>query len=206
MQFSPNSQRRMKGLALVGVLAASTAFAQTAAKPATPTPAADTAAATGKGTSDRFTGTAAGLPNVAGETITVDLIRWSTDDERGKVVGAKDDKDRLSVLQGGPNLGYIWRSGSGFGSFIRLATKFKAADGEHIVLVTDADLSSWKGAASATPTFTVLELAPAAGVLVGKLSVGGKVAVDAANKTLKLDGFAAAPVAVRAVKHQKGGA
>lgn len=205
MQFSPNSYRRVKGLALVGILATSTAFSQTAApKPAAPA-ATPAPAAPGKGTSDRYTGTAAGLANVAGETITVDLIRWSTDEERAKVAGAKDDKERLTALQGSPNLGYIWRSGSGFGSFIRYAAKFKDAGGEHAVFVTDADLSAWKGAASATPSFTLLEMATsAAGVTVGKLSLGGKVTVDAASKTLKLEGFAAAPVAVRAVKHQKG--
>ena len=205
MHVSPSQFRRVKGLALAGVLAvSSTAFAQTAApKPAAPA-AAPAAAAPSKGAAERFTGMAANLPTVAGETITIDLIRWSTDAERDKVVGAKDDKERLATLQASPNLGYIWRSGSGFGSFIRYAVKFKDAGGEHTVLVTDADLSAWKGAAAATPTFTLLELAPAAGLTVGKLSVGGKVTVDAANKTLKLDGFAAAPVAIRAVKHQKG--
>jgi len=203
MQFSPSSVRRVKGLALVGVLAVSaTTFAQTAAKPAAP--AAPAAAAPAKGATDRYTGKAANLPNVAGETITIDLIRWSTDAERDKVVGAKDEKERLAALQASPNLGYIWRSGSGFGAFVRYAVKFKDAGVERTVLITDADLSAWKGAAAATPSYTLLEMAPVAGLTVGKLSVGGKITVDTANKTLKLDGFAAAPVAIRAVRHQKG--
>src|SRR5688500_13642592 len=104
---------------------ATPALAQPAApaKPAPAKPAATAkpadqakpaATAPGKGTADRYTATATNLGGVTGETITVDLIRWSTDAEREKVVATlkdKGEKELLAVLQQAPNIGYIWRSG-----------------------------------------------------------------------------------------------
>ena len=66
----------------------------TAAPKTTPQtrPAAAAPAAPGAGVSDRYVATAANLAGVAGETITVDLIRWSTDAERDKVLSTTRDK------------------------------------------------------------------------------------------------------------------
>jgi hypothetical protein len=215
----------------IGCSFVTTSFAQTAApKPAAPAagtakpaPAAKPAAAAtpapalnapGKGTADRYVGTVGtGLAGIAGETVTVDLIRWSTDAERDGLVAAlgKGDKDFAAALGQSPSLGYIWRSGSGFGSFVRYATKFKAADGEHVVLVTDSDLAAWanKPGAAAAPAkypYAVLELSLAAVAPAGKTSHAGKVIADPAAKTVRLEDFKTAPVALRGVKHIKGGA
>ena len=169
--------------------------------------------APGKGTADRYVGTVGtSLAGISGETVTVDLIRWSTDAERDTLVAAlgKGDKDFAAALAESPSLGYIWRSGSGFGSFVRFAAKWKAADGEHVVLVTDSDLATWanKPGSAATPAkypYAVIELALAA-TPAGKTSHAGKVIADTAAKTVRLEDFKTAPVALRAVKHIKGGA
>jgi hypothetical protein len=189
------------------------------AKPATEAPVA---AAPGTGTSDRFTATAVNLAGVSGETITVDLIRWSTDAERDKVVSTlkdKGDKDLLPVLQGAPNIGYIWRSGTGVGSVVRYAYQWKGADGEHVVLATDSDLHSWqspsaaaaKPAANAAPAvqypFTVIEIVvPAAGPSAGKMSLASKVISDPDAKTIRLEDDTGAPVTLKGVRHMKGAA
>ena len=214
---------RMAGVfALSGALAL-TVSAQTGgqkppapatAKPA-PRAAAPAVAAPGKGTADRYVGTAApSLAGIAGETVTVDLIRWSADADRNTLVALlkdKGDKDFAAALAAAPSLGYIWRSGSGFGSFVRYATKFKAADGEHVVLITDSDLVNWgtKPGTAATPAkypYAVIELTLAAAAPAGKTSPAGKVVADADAKSVRLEDFKTAPVAIRGVKHIKGGA
>ncbi len=221
------------GVRLAGVLAMASALAvagsaQTAAPkpapkpavPATAAPAPKPAAAPavappGKGTADRYVGTVApSLAGIAGETVTVDLIRWSADADRDKLVATlkdKGDKDFAAALAAAPSLGYIWRSGSGFGSFVRYATKFKAADGEHVVLITDSDLVNWAtkpgtAAAAAKYPYAVIELTLAAAAPAGKTSHAGKVVADADAKTVRLEDFKTAPVAIRGVKHIKGGA
>jgi len=199
MQFSTTVQRLARGFALAGIVASASAFAQA---PATP-------AASGKGTADRYTATAANVGRVSGETITVDLIRWSTDEERDAAAKAlASDDGLLETLKGAPNLGYIWRSGSGFGSFVRYAHRFSAADGQHVVLVTDSDLNSWKQITPGTePSFTLIEVVmPASGTGTGKMSLSGKVTSDAANKTLRLEDYASAQVSLRSVEHHPGSA
>lgn len=199
MQFSTTVKCLARGLALAGIVATSSVFAQT---PETP-------AAAGKGTADRYTATAANVGRVSGETITVDLIRWSTDVERDAAAKAlASDDGLLETLKGAPNLGYIWRSGSGFGSFVRYAHRFSAADGQHVVLITDSDLNSWKQITPGTePSFTLIEMImPASGTGSGKMSLSSKVTRDAANKTLRLEDYASAQVSLRSVVHHPGSA
>ena len=222
------SYARRAALALtIGCSSIVPSFAQTgAATPAAPkpaTPAATAAApaakavaleAPGKGTADRFGGVAANLPGIDGETVIIDLIRWSTDAERDKLVATlkdKGDKEFASALGQAPSLGYMWRSGSGFGAFVRYATKFKAADGEHVVIVTDSDLATWvnKPGATAAPAkypYAVVELSVAAAAPAGKTSLAGKVIADGDVKSVRLEDFKTAPVALKGVKHIKGGA
>jgi hypothetical protein len=231
MEFRAPIRRRLAmALALAGLVSApAIPFAQTAsgqkapAKPAAPAAAAPkpkpageakpaAMAPPGKGTADRYTATAANLKGVAGETITIDLIRWSSDAERDKLVATftKSAKDAGPALAAAPNIGYIWRSGSAFGSFVRYAYKFKGSDGEHVVLATDSDLTAWQGAtkpAEGAYPFTVIEIVtPASGVASGKTSLGGKITTDTDNKTIRLDNYAGSQVALRGVRHMKGAA
>lgn len=227
MSVTRTSSLRAALALTIGCSLVSVATAQTgAAKPAAPKPAAPAAAAPaaaakplvldapGKGTADRFGGMAAGLPGINGETVTIDLVRWSTDAERDKLVATlkeKGDKEFATALGQAPNLGYVWRSGSGFGAFIRYAAKFKAADGEHVVIVTDSDLALWqsKPGSAAAPVkypYAVIELSMAAAGPVGKTSHAGKVVADGDAKSVRLEDFKTAPVAIKGVKHVKGGA
>jgi hypothetical protein len=224
MQLSVLNPRLAMVLALAMAMAPAVSMAQAAAgqkpaapaapapakKPAAPAPATPVTASPAKGTVARYTATAApALKGVAGETITVDIIRWSTDEEKDKIVAAfaKDgEKSAAPALAAAPNIGYIWRSGSAFGSFIRYAYRFKAADGEHLVIATDSDLVSWQ-AAGAKPgaPMTILEIVTSgAGVATGKTSLGGKIIADAEAKSLRIDGYTGAPVALRGVRHVKG--
>jgi hypothetical protein len=115
------------------------------------------------------------------------------------------DARLLEALRESPTLGYIWRSGSSFGVFVRYAHKYTAADGEHVVLITDSDLRLWKGVITGPtePAFTLIEMvAVPSGSGTGKMSLGNTVVQDAENQTLRLDDYAAAQVTLRMVKQQ----
>ncbi len=189
-------------LSIAAVLAISfSTLAQTT--PPRPAPATD----------EHFVGTAANFGPATGDTISIDLIRWSTPQESGPLATAARDKAASEVgaiLKALPNLGYIWRSGSAVGAVIRHAASWKDRGEEHVVLATDSDLNLWKQdsatpAAAARP-FTVLEIViPANGVGTGKLSVDGKVIGDVAHQTIGIDGYGAAPVVVTGIKRVRGG-
>lgn len=183
------------------------ALAQTA-KPAPTAPAAPASATTGIVAS--FKGTAANLERVAGETITIDIRRWSTDEERGKLFAAYSQGAQQAAegMQKAESVGYIWRSGSGLGQSVRYAFDTKLPDGrQRVVLVTTDNILEWNrrpGAASSEPAppLTVVELRlPAAGPGEGKLSA--KVSADSAEKLLAIDGYEGAPVVFRGVTRTK---
>ena len=158
-------------------------------------------------TTARYTATTANLGAASGETITIELSRWSTDAERNIAATAFDAGEArlLEALHEAPSLGYIWRSGSGLGIFVRYAHKYTAADGEHVVLITDSDLRTWKGVITepTEPSFTLIEIVTgSSGDGTGKLSLGNTIVQDAANQTLRLEDYAAAQVSFRMVKHQ----
>ena len=89
------------------------------------------AAAAPTGIVAEFKGTAANLERVAGETLTIDIRRWSTDDERGKLFTAyaQGAPQAAESMQKAESVGYIWRSGSGLGQSVRYAfdTKLPAS-------------------------------------------------------------------------------
>ncbi|MBM3771468.1 MAG: hypothetical protein FJW27_09350 [Acidimicrobiia bacterium] len=188
-------------------LALTPALAQTA-KPAPSPTAAPASAATGVVAS--FKGTAANLERVAGETITIDIRRWSTEEERSKLVAAYSQGAQQAAegMQKAESVGYIWRSGSGLGQSVRYAIDTKLPDGrQRVVLVTTENILEWNrrpGAASTEPAppLTAVELRlPAAGPGEGKLSA--KVTADSAGKLLTIDGYEAAPVVFRGVTRTK---
>jgi len=140
--------------------------------------------------------------------IKIDLLRWSTDAERDQLVAAfKDEKQFLDVLQKQPTVGYIWTSGS-VGFSLRYAYRTMLAGGmERIILATDRRIDSggsqpWKATLKPNAKeypFTVVELhVTKAGVGEGKMSVSAMVTTDNEAKTIALEGYAAAPLALRA--------
>lgn len=183
------------------------ALAQTA-KPA-PSPASTPSAAT-TGIVAGFKGTAANLERVAGETITIDIRRWSTEEERGKLFTAYSQGPQQAAegMQKAESVGYIWRSGSGLGQSVRYAFDTKLPDGrQRVVLVTTDNILEWNrrpGTVSSEPAppLTVVELRlPASGPGEGKMSA--KVQTDAAGQLLSIDGYDAAPVVFRGVTRAK---
>ena len=116
----------------------------------------------------------------------------------------------LTALQNGPVNGYLWTS-EVTGYAIRYAYKLPLPNGgQRIILATDRRLgasnATWNPAGTATPTdyeFTVMEfrLGPK-GDGEGKASLTGKVTVEAASKSIALDGYDTLPVVFKAIKPQ----
>lgn len=157
-----------------------------------------------------FKGTAANLERVAGETITVDIRRWSTDEDRAKLLAAFSQgvQQAADSMQKAESIGYLWRSGSGLGQSIRHALEAKLPDGrQRVILVTTDNLSEWNRRPGPTPAepaapLTVIELRlPATGPGEGKFS--SKIGVDAASKLLTIEGYEAAPVVFKGVTRTK---
>lgn len=194
-------------LSLTLAVSLTPALAQTA-KP-TPSPASSSAAAT-TGIVAEFKGTAANLERVAGETITIDIRRWSTEEERGKLFTAYSQGPQQAAegMQKAESVGYIWRSGSGLGQSVRYAFDTKLPDGrQRVVLVTSDNILEWNrrpGTVSSEPAppLTVVELRlPASGPGEGKMSA--KVQANSAGQLLSIDGYDAAPVVFRGVTRAK---
>ena len=166
---------------------------------------------------DHFTGTTVNVGSDAGEIITIDVQRWSTDAETSKFVDAyllgprpceicaptKSVQQLHEALQASPTIGYIWMSRESVGYGLRYAQRISMANnGERILLATDRRLWSWRG--ETTPTdypLTVIELRLSRGVgSEGKASLAAKLAVDADSKTLALDSYETAPVLLKGVQ------
>jgi hypothetical protein len=125
--------------------------------------------------------------------------------------------DRLTTaIKAAPTVGFIWSDGP-TGYSVKYAWRAALPEGERIVLVTDRRLGAhepgWpafaKAAAdkpdaagpAATADFTVIEMRLGAkGVGEAKASLSAPVVVDAAAKTLALDGYAAAPALLKVTR------
>jgi hypothetical protein len=191
-----------RGLAtgvLIALAGVATPFTATAAEPAAPiTRFSATTVAVNPGNGEK------------GDTLRVDVLRWSTDAERDQLVTAlmKDEKQFGEALQKQPSLGYIWTRAS-VGFSIRYASRTPLpAGGERVVLVTDKPLHSggvdmWKSTIqprSEAYPFTLIELHTTRAGGEGKISIAGNVGIDPASKTLGLENYATAPVLLRGVK------
>jgi hypothetical protein len=179
--------------------------------------------------------------NVSGapDAIRIDILRWSTDAERDKLMDAWNLKPAAAsrpgrgagrggrggsveatappvpeamlatALNQATTVGYLWsREVAGYA--IRYAGKIANADGsERIVLITNRRLGAvndlWKPAGDSPPyNFSVIELRlNANGSGEGKTSINGKVAPDAALKTVALENYDALPVVLSHVQKQK---
>jgi hypothetical protein len=158
-----------------------------------------------------FTATTAALGVGSGVALKIDILRWSTDEEAGKIVATfkdKGDKAWSEALQAASSVGYVWSTTSSLGYAVKSARHVTNPDGGvRIVLALDRPLGSWdrpawKAAANATDyPFTVIELhLNKAGVGEGKASLAGKVAIDEGAKAIALENYATDPVTLKAVK------
>ena len=179
----------LRFLALVIVLAATTVHAQV------------------KGPIERYTATTANV-NGAGEPITIELLKWSTDADRDRLASVLAWYGEKEVAGALPTVGYLWTSASA-GYSIRYAYRIPSADGgQRIILLTDRKLGAWspeawKPKAAATPdpsSFSVIELrVNRAGQGEGKTSLTTKVTFEAGIKSIALENYAAQPVILKSV-------
>ncbi|MGH9239158.1 MAG: hypothetical protein ACRD3G_14045, partial [Vicinamibacterales bacterium] len=117
-----------------------------------------------------------------------------------------DPMARLTAaVKSAPTVGFVWGDGV-TGYSIKYAWRAPAADEgtERIVLVTDRRLGAHAPGWSPAPgpavdaEFTVIEMRVGAkGAGEGKTSLATKIALDAAAKTLALEGYPSAPVQLK---------
>ena len=115
-----------------------------------------------------------------------------------------------AALAGGPTVGHLW-SAEVAGYSLRSAVRLAEPDGrERILLITDRRLGAWNDLwkpvgeeTAANYQFSVIELrVNSKGEGEGKISLAGKVAVDAAAKTIALENYAALPVVLKNVRRK----
>jgi hypothetical protein len=116
--------------------------------------------------------------------------------------------ERLTTaVKAAPTCGFIWSDGP-TGYSVKYAWRVASPDGaERIVLVTDRRLGAndlgWPAGSGpgATADFTVIEMRLAGkGTGEAKASISAPVVVDAAARTLALDGYAAAPALLKVTR------
>ena len=169
--------------------------------------AATLAQAQVKGPVERYTATTANV-NGAGEPITIELLRYSTDADRDKLASVLAWYGEKEVAAAMPTVGYLWTSASA-GYSIRYAYRVTGTDGgQRIILLTDRKLGAWnpdawKPTTAGSPdenSFSVIELRlNKAGQGEGKTSLTTKVTFEAATKSIALENYAAQPVILKSV-------
>jgi hypothetical protein len=160
-----------------------------------------------KGPVERFTATGTNISN-AGEPVSIDLIRWSTEAERDRLMSVYAWYGEREMPGAMPTIGYIWTSESA-GYSVRYAYRIAATDGsQRIILMTDRLIGgspqAWKPTVPAANNeeypFTVFELRlNKAGQGEGKSSITSKLAVDTAARTIAIENYSAAPVVLNKV-------
>jgi hypothetical protein len=127
---------------------------------------------------------------------------------RGAAAPPASPIDRLTTaVKAAPTVGFIWSEGP-TGYSIKYAWRLALPEGgERIVLVTDrrlgANAAGWPAGTgpAAAAEFTVIEMRLGVkGAGEAKASISAPVVVDAAAKTLALDGYAAAPALLKVTR------
>jgi hypothetical protein len=164
----------------------------------------------------RFSATTAGLSAGTPMNVSIDVRRWSSDEEADKLVAAfKEKGDKWAeALEPAPAVGYIWAATASPGYSVKLARQLMLPDGgTRIMLAVYPALGSWDrpawkaaGAQATELPFTVIELrVNKAGVGEGKASLTAKPVIDEAAKAVALENYATAPVLLRGVKRGSQG-
>jgi hypothetical protein len=165
---------------------------------------------------EKLTATMTNVDPGNNEAITIDVLRWSTDEEAQKILAAYKEKGGdhwAETLQAQPSLGFVWTSGESLGYSIRYARQLMQPDGsERLILALERPLGSWDrpawkatGAAATTYSFSLIELrVTRTGTGEGKVSLAGKVGVDETTQSVALENYASAPVLLKGVKRTPG--
>jgi hypothetical protein len=165
---------------------------------------------------EKLTATMTNVDPGNAEAITIDVLRWSSDEEAQKMLAAFKEKGEdhwAETLQAQPSLGFVWTSGESLGYSIRYARRFTQPDGsERLILASERPLGSWDrpawkatGATATMYPFSLMELRVSrTGTGDGKVSLAGKVSVDETTQSVALENYAAAPVLLKGVKRTSG--
>jgi hypothetical protein len=165
---------------------------------------------------EKFTGTVVSVSPGMGDTITIDVLRWSADEDARKLLTAFKERGEMAwadALQTQPSLGYVWTSSESLGYTIRYARRIETpTGGERVILAIGRPLGSWEhpgwkatGPAPAVEyPFSVIELRMNPnGVGEGKVSLAAKVTVDDPAQSVALENYASAPVLLKGLKRVK---
>jgi hypothetical protein len=168
------------------------------------------AAAQTTGTPEHYTATAINTNNASTGTIDISVTRWSTDQQRDKLIStllAKGADTLLDVLQDMPSAGRFGAPGN-LSWDLRFARKAPLPDGgERVVLVTDRRVGFWEATRqprSFEYPFTVIELRlNADGEGEGKMSLATKIIHDKEQNTITLENYNLQPVMLTHVKRER---
>ena len=162
------------------------------------------------GTPERYTATAINTNNASMGTIDITVTRWSTDQQRDKLISALLEKGAdklLDVLQNMPSAGHFGAPGNLSGD-LRFARTVPLPDGgERVVLVTDRRIGFWEATRqprSFNYPFTVIELRlKADGEGEGKMSLATKIIHDKKQNMITLENYNLQPVMLTHVKRER---
>ena len=162
------------------------------------------------GQPERFIANAINMNRGAAGNVEIVVNRWSTDDQRGKLMSAllsKGPEKLLDTLQDMPRMGYI-RTPDSIGWDLHFARTTPLPEGgERIVLVTDRRIGFWE--ASRQPRsidypFTVIELRMNRdGEGEGKMSIATKIVADKDKNNITLENYETSPVLLTSVKRER---
>lgn len=175
---------------------------------------------------ERFSATTTGM-RPDGEGLRIDVLRWSSDEERAKAVSviggspaaadadtSPDPAELQRTLDALPTVGYIWPSSSSLGISIKYATRTeRPGGGELITLATIRRLGAyalqpWTAttaprAEAATEPFTVIVLRlNSDGTGDGTMSLAAEPVFDTTAGTVSLAQADTAPVLLSARRGQ----
>jgi hypothetical protein len=162
------------------------------------------------GTPERYTATAINTNNASMGTIDISVTRWSTDQQRDKLMSTLLEKGAdklLDVLQNMPSTGHFGAPGN-LSWDLRFARKVPLPDGgERVVLVTDRRIGFWEATQqprSFQYPFTVIELRlNAEGEGEGKMSLATKIIHDKDQNMITLENYNLQPVMLTHVKRER---
>jgi len=154
---------------------------------------------------ETFAASTANVTTGGGEKLRIQVFRWSTDEDREKLMVTLKEKgaEQLdTTLQALPESGYIWTDES-LGYSVHYAYRESLKNGgELVILATDRPLGSWSGhpwtAKSAgnpiSYPYSVIELVlNSSGRGQGRMSLVSKVVASEAQKTIMLEGNESSP-------------
>jgi hypothetical protein len=165
------------------------------------------------GEPERFTAFAVnmGTPGrPAAGTVEIQVDRWSTDEERDKLLTVLKEQgpDKLlETLQSMPHVGFI-RTPNSIGYDLHFARKNPLPDGgERVIIATDRRIGFWEAAnrpRSIDYPFTLIEMRIRSdGEGEGKMSLATKITTENDGKQIVLENYASQPVLLTTVKREK---